>query len=160
MLRQTIKPGFHPNTTLSTLNGNVKIKDLYSNKNVSLVWTYNEQDSLYELNKILVIKNSSLQKMVKIIFDDNSYLILSPDYHMISDDPSCLAKNMKNRTIRSFEKDQFEYINHYPSEMIIKEIVPLSIKSESYSLVSHTRNNCAIIPHSNTKTQKGIIVYI
>ena len=160
MLRPTSNSGFHYDTIISTLDGNIRIKDFYLKNNVSLVWTYYEENSLYELNKISIIKNSSLQKMVKIIFDDNSYLILSPDYPMISDNQIIQAKNMKNRKMRAFEKDKHEYINHYPSEMSIKEIVSLNSESESYFLVGHASNNCAIIPFSNTKGQKGVIVNI
>lgn len=160
MLRGNFNPGLHPDTIISSIDGSVKVNDYYLKKKSSLVWSYNYQDSLYELNKISIIKNSSLQEMIKIIFDDNSYLILSPEYEMISDNQIILAKNMKNRKIRAFEKDKFEYINHYPSEMSIKEIVSLNSKSESYLLVGHTCNNCALIPFSNTKGQKGIIVNI
>lgn len=160
MIRGINNFGFHPNTLIPTLEGDIKIRDLYLKKDDFLVWSHNKQDIHYELNKISIKKKSSLQRMVKIIFNDNSYLILSPNYPMISDNQIILAKDMKNKKILGFEKDKFEYINHYPSKMLVIEVVSLNLKSESYLLVGHTTNNCAIIPFSDTKEQKGIIVNI
>lgn len=159
-MRQTNNFGFHPNTLISTIDGNMKIRDLYLKKDDIQVWSYNNQDSHYKLNQVSIIKKSSLQRMIKIIFNDNSYLILSPEYPMVSDNQIILAKNMKNKKVLGFEKDKFGYINHYPSRMSVLEIVPFNSKTESYILAGFTTNNCAIIPFSDTKEQKGIIVNI
>ena len=159
-MRQTNNFGFHPNTLISTIDGNMKIRDLYLKKDDIHVWSYSDQDSHYKLNQVSIIKKSSLQRMIKIIFNDNSYLILSPEYPMVSDNQIILAKNMKNKKALGFEKDKFGYINHYPSKMLVTEIVPLKFKSESYLLAGFTSNTCAIIPFSETKEQKGIIVNI
>lgn len=160
MLRQTNNVGFHPNTLISTIDGNMKIRDLYFEKKEILVWCFSDQDNHYKLNQVSIIKKSSLQRMIKIIFNDKSYLILSPEYPMVSDNQIILAKNMKNKKVLGFEKDKFGYINHYPSKMSVTEIVPLKLKSESYLLAGFTTNTCAIIPFSETKEQKGIIVNI
>lgn len=160
MLRRVSDTKVHPNTIISTLDGNVRVEDYYLKKYHSPVWSYNYLDHLYELNKISIVKNSSLQKMIKIIFEDKSYVILSPNFPIILDNQIILAKNAKNRKIRSFERDNFGYINHYPSDMLIIDVIPLNEQSETYSLINHLNNNCALIPFSKTNRQNGVIVNI
>ena len=142
------KPGFDSNTLIATLDGNFEIKNLYNKKN-TLAWTYNYQHHFYELKKILIEKNKVQLHMFKVIFEDNSYLI-------------CSSKSVysNDNLVRGFEKSRSDYINHYPSPMKIKIIIPLRERFDSYRIIEPDNNNCAIIPISSSNLQRGIIISI
>ena len=142
MLRhQHPNQGFDSDTLIATLDGNFEIKNLY-NKNNILAWTYNYEQHLYELKKILIKKNKVQLPMFKIIFG------LSKKVH--SDD----------NLVRGFEKSSSDYINHYPSPMKIKKIIPLRNRVDSYMILEPDNNNCAIIPILSSNLQRGLIISI
>lgn len=149
MLRhQHPNQGFDSDTLISTLDGNFEIKNLY-NKNNILAWTYNYEQHLYELKKILIKKNKVQLPMFKIILEDNTYLM-------------CSSKKVHSidNLVRGFEKSSTDYINHYPLPMKIKKIIPLRNRVDSYMILEPDNNNCAVIPISSSNPQRGIIISI
>ncbi len=75
----------HGNTFIATADGTryMKIKDIYDKGSNMPVWSYNIQKQKYEIKLARAIKNPP-KKMVKIVFDDNSFLMCTKDHKVLS----------------------------------------------------------------------------
>jgi len=158
MLRNQVSLGLHSETLIAGYEKDITIKDLYLRRSPVLAWSYDRENFSYQLKKVSSNRKTR-QKMIKVTFEDNSYLICSPNYPLVKKDLMItLAKDSQNTYIRGFEKSNLDYINHYPEG---KKVINLEYQKkidECYELDGTT--NCAIInSHSNQNT-RGIILNI
>ena len=162
MLRSQINYGLSSEVIIGGYDKDILIRDVSLINSPILVWCYNKDENCYQLHKINVFKNKGAQRMVKVTFEDNTYLKCTPNYPLILEDSTTIiAKNCKNKEIASFEKDQQDYINHYPKKKKVKDVTLLNLWEETYSLqTSDDIRNCALILPSEYKNRRGIIVNI
>ena len=98
----------HENTLIATADGTryMKIIDIYDKGKDIPVWSYNIQQKKYEIKLARAVKNSQ-KKMVKIIFDDNSFLICTEDHQVL--DRLCkeyvVCTEMKTKSTVPFKRN-------------------------------------------------------
>ena len=154
----------HGNTLIATADGTryMKIKDIYDKGNNIPVWSYNIQKQKYEIKLARAIK-SSPKKMVKIIFDDNSFLICSEDHKMLDRFQKkyvgCIR--MKNKSIVPFKRSTtkrgyWEISNDFNHKII--SIEHLEDTYDCYDLQVEENNNFAIVTKITKNIQSGIIL--
>ena len=162
MLRTQVHPGLEARTLIATEEMNMEIQELYKNKRPFLAWCYNYQDSLYELQKVIIHKHTPVSRMVEVLFDDNTRLITSFNYPIKMNIGKVISSgHSKDTALRVFEMTASQYINHYPNcNRRVKNTRIIKLSTPTYSIVGEKFNNCAVITSESNLINQGVIINI
>ena len=97
----------HEDTLIAVADGRrcVTVKKLYLEKKIIQVWSYNVKQKIYEIKNARVIKNKLKKSMVKIILDDNSFVICTNDHKLLLRTNEYVeVKNIKKDSIVPFKR--------------------------------------------------------
>ena len=140
----------------------VPVKILYLENKIIHVWSYNQKKDIYEIKIARVIKNNFKKSMKKIILDDNSYIICTPDHKFLLKNNTYLeVKNINNNVSlvpfkRMTTKRDVELCNNYNHK--IKKIEDLEGEFDCYDLQVEENNNFAVITKETKNSHSGIII--
>ena len=147
----------HEDTRIAVADGRrcVTVKKLYLEKKIIQVWSYNVKQKIYEIKNARVIKNKLKKSMVKIILDDNSFVICTDDHKLLLRTNEYVeVKNIKKDSIVPWQ-EFVEKCNDYNHKII--NIEELEGEWDCYDLQVENNNNFAVISKVTKNIHNGMI---
>jgi len=138
----------------------VPIEKLYNEDKIIKVWSYNLNKNKYEIKNAKVIKQNYKKNMKKITFNDNSYLICTPDHKLLLKNNKYIEINDINKkdSIIPFKKNPQSEMCESCNEVKIIKIENLYKEYDCYDLQVEENNNYAIITKHTDCIQSGLII--